>query len=129
MKKLIALAAVLGLAVSSWGLTPQVAPEAQMAPGATGVVIAEAQLGAYFGSAIYHIAHRVGVTTIYYDNFGWDGRFGGHLATMGGRSAPSSGEPSVSRLGGLSGHSSARLPVPTRPASLTILCWPSHRSA
>ena len=84
MKQLIALAAVLGLAVSSWGLTPQVAPEAQMAPGATGVVIAEAQLGAYFGRAIYHIAHRVGVTTIYYDNFGWDGLFGGHLATMGG---------------------------------------------
>ena len=41
MKQLIALAAVLGLAVSSWGLTLQAAP---VAPGTTAVLV-EAQVG------------------------------------------------------------------------------------
>ena len=43
MKQLIALAAVLGLAVSSWGLTLQAAP---VAPGATAALV-EAQVGNY----------------------------------------------------------------------------------
>lgn len=43
MKQLIALAAVLGLAVSSWGLTVQAAP---VAPGTTAVLV-EAQAGNY----------------------------------------------------------------------------------
>jgi len=49
MKKLIALAAVLGLAVSSWGLTLQDAP---VAPGATAAVLVEAQVGRHLTRGI-----------------------------------------------------------------------------
>lgn len=52
MKKLIALAAVLGLAVSSWGLTPQNASNVTATP-ALGVEVAEAQMASYYGPMLW----------------------------------------------------------------------------
>jgi len=84
MKQLIALAAVLGLAVSSWGLTVQAAPSAHMASGTTASVSLEAQVGAHFAWGLWQYTRRPGAGVIYYDNFGWDGLLGGHLAAIGG---------------------------------------------
>ena len=85
MKQLIALAAVLGLAVSSWGLTPPDVTEAQAAPGITAAIVPEAQVGYHVGRGLANALGRAdGHVIHYYDNFGWDGLFGGHLATIAG---------------------------------------------
>jgi len=62
MKQLIALAAVLGLAVSSWGLTPQDAPNVTATP-ALGVEVAEAQVGSYYGPKIWRRMNVYGWVT------------------------------------------------------------------
>ena len=83
MKQLIALAAVLGLAVSSWGLTPQ----AQVAPRATAAVVPEAQLGSYLAPRVWSYGKQWGMhryTT--FDNFnaGMQGGFAGLGGILGG---------------------------------------------
>lgn len=70
MKKLIALAAVLGLAVSSWGLTPQNASNVTATP-ALGIEVAEAQIGSYYGPKIWRRINVYGWVTdeSYYPHF------------------------------------------------------------
>ena len=60
MKQFTALAAVLGLAVSSWGLTLQDAP---VAPGATTAVLVEAQVGSHLMRGLR--THSDGKLSIY----------------------------------------------------------------
>lgn len=85
MKQLTALAAVLGLAVSSWGLTPPDVAEAQAAPGTTVAVVPEAQVGYHVGRGLADALRRAdGHVIHHYDNFGWDGLFGGHLVMIAG---------------------------------------------
>ena len=72
MKKLIALAAAAGLAISSWGLTVQDAPEAKLAPVVAVSVVPDAQVGAWMAPRLYAWgSRRFGVHRyIVYDNFG-----------------------------------------------------------
>ena len=60
MKQFTALAAVLGLAVSSWGLTLQDAPAA---PGTTAAVLVEAQVGSHLTRGLR--THSGGELSIY----------------------------------------------------------------
>lgn len=92
MKKLTALAAVLGLAVSSWGLTPQAAPASQVTLGATAATIVEAQLGHHLARGIPQGRRtRLGGELSYYANVGWDQLFGWYWSAFAKASGPTSG--------------------------------------
>ncbi len=82
MKKLMALAAALGLAVSSWGLTVQEAPEAGVAPSVSAVVVQEAQFGSWLAPRVWGWGGHVLAPYIEYDNFG--ALMEGAMASIGG---------------------------------------------
>ncbi len=82
MKKLMALAAVLGLAVSSWGLTVQEAPEAQVVPSVGAVVAQEAQFGSWLAPRVWGWGGRRLSRYITYDNF--SALTEGAMASIGG---------------------------------------------
>ena len=84
MRKLIAAAAVIGLAVSSWGFTVQAEPEAGAALGATGVAALDAQVGRHLERAMYRYTLPHGYNYIVWDNFSYGGLMGGHLSTIAG---------------------------------------------
>ncbi len=96
MKKLMALAAVLGLAVSSWGLTVQEAPEAEVAPSASAVVVQEAQYGRWLAPRLWGWGGRRMSRYITYDNFtaiteGAMASIGGTIGAVLGSSAGPAG--------------------------------------
>lgn len=72
MRKLIALAAAAGLAVSSWGLTVQDTAEANLAPVVAISVVPDAQVGAWVAPRLYDWgSRRFGMQRyIVYDTFG-----------------------------------------------------------
>ena len=60
MKKLIALAAVLGLAFSSWGSTLEGTPAVETAPSVNVSILPDAQVGAWAGPRLYRVVVRWG---------------------------------------------------------------------
>ena len=85
MRKLIAAAAVIGLAVSSWGFTVQAEPEAGAALGATGVAALDAQVGRHLERAMYGFVWHPRYHRVPYDNYSWGGLMGGNLPTIAGQ--------------------------------------------
>ena len=91
MRKLIAAAAVVGLAMSSSGFTVQDEPEAGAAIDATGVAALDAQVGRHLERAMYGFVRQHGYTYVVWDNFSYGGLMGGHLSTIAGNIGASIG--------------------------------------
>ena len=105
MRKLIATAAVVGLAVSSSGFTVQDEPEAGAAIGATGVAALDAQVGRHLERAMFGYVWLPHYRRVPYDNFSYGGLMGGHLPTIAGQIGASIGRAVGGRAGAAIGRS------------------------
>lgn len=91
MKQLIALAAVLGLAVSSWGLTPQATLGAQVTPGITAAIVVEAQVGRHLSQGTQGRRTRLGGELSFYATAVWDQFLGWYRSAFAAANGPVGG--------------------------------------